>query len=325
MSTPSIAAPPSNFHHYAKNFVQNAPYRTSKSGQMGLRQNTLRNYDNFLAVWSKFESQRGTSASLLDLNQNFVLSFKQWLLHDCRYSVNNVSRLLSILKTICLDAQKNDIETHPYVNFIKSFGASRQEKIIHTLTFNEIKKIETCQLPSSLENTRKWLLIGCWVGQRVSDLLTLRPDQIRPAKNKGIYVDFQQKKTGKCVTVGVVNPKVIHILTQDFPKKMYPEYFNKQLKCVLQKAGLTQMVRAERYNGKIKRKEIGIFPKYAIIASHDLRRSFASNFYGKIPTPILMNMTGHARESSFLTYIGMDQKRDSFADEFMRGVAQIEL
>ena len=106
---------------------------------------------------------------------------------------------------------------------------------------------------------------------------------------------------------------------------MYPEYFNKQLKCVLQKAGLTQMVRAERYNGKIKRKEIGIFPKYAIIASHDLRRSFASNFYGKIPTPILMNMTGHARESSFLTYIGMDQKRDSFADEFMRGVAQIEL
>ena len=60
-------------------------------------------------------------------------------------------------------------------------------------------------------------------------------------------------------------------------------------------------------------------------ASHDLRRSFASNFYGKIPTPILMNMTGHARESSFLTYIGMDQKRDSFADEFMRGVAQIEL
>ena len=51
---------------------------------------------------------------------------------------------------------------------------------------------------------------------------------------------------------------------------MYPEYFNK----LVQKAGLTQMVRAERYNGKIKRKEIGIFPKYAIIASHDLRRSF---------------------------------------------------
>ena len=33
-----------------------------------------------------------------------------------------------------------------------------------------------------------------------------------------------------------------------------------------------------------------------------------------------MNMTGHGRVYSFLTYIGMDQKRDSFADAFMQGV-----
>ena len=117
----------------------------------------------------------------------------------------------------------------------------------------------------------------------------------------------------------------IHILTQDFPKRMYPERFNKQLKLVLKEAGLTQMVKAHLYNGKTKRKETGIFPKYAIIASHDLRRSFATNFYGKIPTPILMNMTGHEGETSFLTYIGMDQKRDSFADAFMQGVAKMEL
>jgi len=36
-------------------------------------------------------------------------------------------------------------------------------------------------------------------------------------------------------------------------------------------------------------------------------------------------MTGHARKTSFLTYIGMDQKRDSFADAFMQGVAKMEL
>ena len=47
----------------------------------------------------------------------------------------------------------------------------------------------------------------------------------------------------------------IHILTQDFPKRMYPERFNKQLKLVLKEAGLTQMVKAHRYNGKPNEKK----------------------------------------------------------------------
>jgi len=70
------------------------------------------------------------------------------------------------------------------VNFIKSFRVKQQDKIIHTLSFREIEKIEKTKVPAHLERTKKWLLIGCWVGQRVSDLLTLTPDQIRPAKNK---------------------------------------------------------------------------------------------------------------------------------------------
>lgn len=76
----------------------------------------------------------------------------------------------------------------------------------------------------------------------------------------------------------MVNPMAVKFLTIDFPKKMYAPKFNKQLKEVLKLAGMTQMVTAQKYNGKIKRKEIGIFPKYAVIASHDLRLSFATNF-----------------------------------------------
>jgi integrase len=68
-----------------------------------------------------------------------------------------------------------------------------------------------------------------------------------------------------------------------------------------------------------------VFPKYVIITSHDLRRSFATNFFGKIPTPILMNMTGHSRETTFMSYIGKDQNQDRYADEFMQGVSTIEM
>jgi hypothetical protein len=48
-----------------------------------------------------------------------------------------------------------------------------------------------------------------------------------------------------------------------------------------------------------------------------MRRSFASNYYGKIETPLLMNITGHSKEPTFLTYIGTHQNKDAQADLFM--------
>lgn len=68
---------------------------------------------------------------------------------------------------------------------------------------------------------------------------------------------------------------------------------------------------------------MGIFSKYEVISSHDLRRSFATNFFGKIPTPVLMQMTGHSKESAFMTNIGRDLNRDAYAESFMEGVLQL--
>ena len=38
-----------------------------------------------------------------------------------------------------------------------------------------------------------------------------------------------------------------------------------------------------------------------------------------------MNMNGHSRETTFMSYIGKDQNRDRYADEFMQGVSTIEM
>ena len=49
-----------------------------------------------------------------------------------------------------------------------------------------------------------------------------------------------------------------------------------------------------------------------------MQRSFASNYYGKIETPLLMNITGHTKESAFSTYNGTHQNKDALADLFMQ-------
>ena len=63
-------------------------------------------------------------------------------------------------------------------------------------------------------------------------------------------------------------------------------------------------------------------PKYQLLSSHDLRESFATNHYGKIPTPILMKHSGKSRESTFLRYVGKDDNMDKHPDILMDAISK---
>ena len=77
------------------------------------------------------------------------------------------------------------------------------------------------------------MLIGLFIGQRVSDLLKLTPLNVRKAE-VGVYVDLLQQKTEKHVTIGVVDAKVIQILEDYFPYSISAQQFNKQIKQICQ-------------------------------------------------------------------------------------------
>ena len=50
-------------------------------------------------------------------------------------------------------------------------------------------------------------------------------------------------------------------------------------------------------------------PKYELISSHTGRRSFATNMYKRgLPTLMIMSITGHNTEISFLKYIKVRQQ-----------------
>ena len=136
------------------------------------------------------------------------------------------------------------------------------------------------------------------IGQRVSDLLKLSPDNLRKAPT-GLYIDILQQKTKKAVTVGVADPIVIEILENEFPRKVSQVVFNKQIKALCRMAGIEELVSGFKNNPKTRRKEIVNAPKYEFVTSHIMRRSFASNYYGKIETPLLMNITGILKKVLF--------------------------
>lgn len=81
-------------------------------------------------------------------------------------------------------------------------------------------------------------------------------------------------------------------------------------KKVCKKAKIKQKVKGsklEKVDDSAKfpyRKQVGEYVKWELMTSHIGRRSFATNFYGNIPTTFLIYVTGHKTEQMFLNYIG---------------------
>ncbi|MBT6377370.1 MAG: integrase, partial [Flavobacterium sp.] len=146
------------------------------------------------------------------------------------------------MKIILRDAEKSGLEVHPYSNYIESFKQKSSDRILHILNPLEIKALkELQQIPEVFTDSYKWLLIGLCIGQRVSDLLKLNPNNLRKAPT-GLYIDILQQKTKKAVTVGVADPLVIQILENEFPRRVSQVAFNKQIKALCRIVGMNGLV-----------------------------------------------------------------------------------
>ncbi|MGK4566763.1 tyrosine-type recombinase/integrase [Flavobacterium sp. 3HN19-14] len=299
--------------------IDNANTRKIKGRKsLGLSESRVKSYVTFKNVIAEYEAVIKKKIHFLDVNKSFVDRFTNWLINTKNFATNYAGKHIDNLKTVCVDAKRNEIPTNPFVEHIQSFSESEEDKFIVTLSFDELEKIKEAEIKSdAYNNARKWILIGCEIGQRGGDLLDITKENIR-YKSGNIYLDLIQQKTKKSVTIGIIAPHVIDIIENDFPYKISTQKLNEYIKKVCEIAKIDEVIEGKKLNAKTNRKELKFYPKHELITTHSFRRSFATNYYKKIPTPILINITGHSKESLFLAYINKREDKDSNADLFMK-------
>ncbi len=307
---------------------------------LGLSQSRVKGYTTFKNLFTVYQTVIKKQITFLDINKTFVDKFINWLVNSKGYSMNYAGKQIDNLKTVCIDAEKNDIKINPYVSQIQGFSENDDDRYIQTLSFVELELIRTAEIKKpAYDNARKWLLIGCEIGQRGGDLLNITKDNIR-YKSGNMYLDVIQQKTGKSVTVGIINPNIIDIIENDFPHKISTQKLNDYIKKVCEIAKINESVEGTKLivtktgkrilnlKGKYideteRRKKLDFYPKHELITTHSFRRSFCTNYYKKIPTAVLMGISGHSKESLFLTYINQREDKDSNADLFMKFYSDI--
>jgi integrase len=254
----------------------------------------------------KLENLYHKSYKIKDVDEKFLNEFVDYYKSN-NYSQNYTQKEFANIKTVCRHARFSGLETSPQLDSL----SIDTEKVENTyLTFDELKTIENInpsKLTPSLANARDWLIISCYCAQRVSDFKRLTPEMIRIEAGTSL-LEFTQVKSRKIMTIPL-HPKIIEIVKKRngmFPYQISDQRYNDFIKKVCKIAGLTQIITGSKQIGK--RKVTGQYPKYELVTSHIGRRSFATNFYGTVPTSLLIGTTGHSSEAMFLKYIGKSNK-----------------
>lgn len=276
-----------------------------------LKDNSIKRCNVIKNKLMRFQEYRNKLIVIKEVNDKFKNDFVDYLKAE-NYAQNTIQRDIVFIKTFCKHARFLGLETHPQLDTLK---VDKQKVPKTYLSFSELALIEKANsLPNHLDNARDWLIISCYTGQRVSDFMRFTKEMIRVEDGKQL-IEFTQRKTGKLMTVPL-HEKVTEILDKrngEFPRSISDQKYNDYIKDLCKEAELFNKVHGSKLveigedSGKF-RKEFKDYEKWELVSSHIGRRSFATNFYGKIPTTYLIYITGHSTETQFLQYIGKSNK-----------------
>ncbi|KAB1231978.1 phage integrase SAM-like domain-containing protein [Chryseobacterium viscerum] len=259
---------------------------------------TYKRYKVFFRLMERFEGFLCKSVYIENVDSDFIRDFMVFGKKE-EYSENTIYRTIHFIKTILNFVERKGIRT--CVRELE-LRREKQKKEVVTLTEKEIIKIQKTVVPKELQAAKDWLLISCYTGQRFSDFIRFNTQQLHSIEGK-TCLSFEQQKTKKEIFLPL-HPKVLHIIEQNenrFPKIMDIQHYNKYIKEIAKLAHLNESLKSRKRIG-YRSKEVQT-EKWETLSSHIGRRSFATNFYGKIPTPLLMEATGHSTEQMFLRYI----------------------
>jgi integrase len=181
---------------------------------------------------------------------------------------------------------------------------------------------------TNFEVYRDMIVFGCGLGCRYGDLVKLKLDnyQFTEDRSKGFFV-FRMEKSRVAKQVKVPLNKLTFEIWKKYSKNksradylfprtstgkpIYNEKVNKNIKIIGEIVGLKRLVSKPRFtiDGQVIEGSDVRRPLYEFVSSHIMRRTFIrEGLENKIPTHILMSMSGHTTEKVFRKYFSTTTK-----------------
>jgi len=310
---------------FIEKFIEEAPHRKDKKTGRNLTYNNIQQYratEKHLKAFA--ENIAKNDFKFEEIDQTFYDVFVAYLQKEIpdvdsngkpklnengepillkeSFTANSVGKHIRILKLMLNEANVQGYNTSTYYNTFHVFTEETDTIYLNESELQLLKDKDFSKSPY-LDRVRDWFLLLAWTGCRFSDLEKVGKTDIQDG-----FISFRQQKTNTKVTIPL-HPVVLEILEKyDFnlPEPISNQRFNEYIKEAAKLAGINAIESITITKGGQLKTEL--YPKYELISSHTGRRSFCTNMYKRgLPTLMIMSISGHKTEKSFLKYIKVKQ------------------
>lgn len=324
---------PTTLFEYLDEFIDKVPQRKDNSTGRLVAKDVLSKYKLTRDKLKSFAIYDRKSDYLFeDIDMKFYDRYVNYL-STKGYSANTIGRFIKELKVVLGQATKDGINKsiaykdfvvlteeidNVYLNetelqLIKDADLNKTPKQIIEVMKAQADKFEMelgdkddnwNVYPATLDKVRSYFLLLAWTGSRFSDLSKITASDISDE-----FITFRQKKTNTKVIIPI-HPVVKEIFEKydyNISSTMSNQKFNDYLKLVCMLAGIDAPTTITRTEGGVR--QTRTLPKWKLVSSHTGRRSFCTNMYLRgINTLMIMCVSGHKTEKSFLKYIKADNE-----------------
>lgn len=308
---------------YINDFIKQAPERRNKETGRSLTPNNLQQYKATQKHLIAFaEISKMSDFKFSELNRQFYDDFVAYLQNPIQktengeplfnkegipiliknsFTQNTVGKHIKVLKVMLNDAPKELVAESDYNSFYV-YTEDVDNVYLNEMELKLLKDFNFSDTPH-LDRVRDWFLLLAWTGSRFSDLKKISTNDL-----EGDYITYRQQKTNTKVTIPL-HPVVKEILNKyefQMPDPISNQRFNEYIKEVCKRAQInTTETLTKTKGGKLVSLKL---PKCDLVSSHTCRRSFCTNMYKRgLPTLMIMSISGHKTEKSFLKYIKVKQ------------------
>jgi len=285
------------------------------AGEIGDKKSasTIKSYRTAKNHLQAFEKATGHPVTFASINLEFKYAFVKYLSSDKwetnaagekvkvkGLGPNSVAKEIKNIKTFMNEAIELGYTTN-ISHKSKKFSVKGEETDAVFLTTDELRSLYRHDFSDNkrLEQVRDLFVFSSKVGLRYSDASNIKPENIVQIDGAP-FIKIAPQKTGKPVIIPCddivldIFKKYEHTRNH-LPPSISNQKYNDYIKEACRLAGFTEVGRMETDLSA---------PLYKCISSHTGRRNFATNCYlSGMPPLMIMPVTGHKTEKSFLKYI----------------------
>jgi site-specific recombinase XerD len=243
------------------------------------------------------------------VNARFLKGFQHFLRDTLKHTDNTVVKYLKECKTFF-----NFLHERSFIDQINFSGikTTETEGEIYTLSIDEIQKIQGMDFKNTkLNSVRDIFCFQCWTGQRISDIVNIRWEDIHTNKEGNKIWNFISIKLEERVIVPII-PQAEQIISKyendPLPLPiMSTQKINEYLKEIGKLAELDRKVRKVKYyNGELQTEYL---PFFKVLTTHVARKSYITNsLILEIPERVVRSISKHKNEKSFRRYVEISEE-----------------